>query len=351
MDIYINGMGNISPQQTWGEESLLSMPLTYTGNKLTCVEPDYSSYVDVKLIRRMSRIIKMGVASASMAIKESGATPDGIITATGYGCLEDTGIFLAKLVENKEQALNPTPFIQSTHNTIGSQIALLLQCLGYNQTYAHGAFSFESALLDAILQLSDTPDQSIVAGAIDEVTSLSHTIQSRFGIFRGGDQRSLELFQSEEKGTINGEGSSFFVLSGIKKPGAGACIKGVTTFYKPKKNEIRERIGKFLAGSTSGPEDIDLVLSGKCGDPRLDKPIDSLINDLFPRSSTGVFKHLCGEFPTASGFAVWLAANMLKRQQIPNVILDQDRGRGLRNILIYNQYFGTHHSFLLLQAC
>ena len=63
----------------------------------------------------------------------------------------------AKMVDSNESALNPTPFIQSTHNTIGSQIALLLQCQGYNQTYTQRAFSFENVLLDAILELKENP--------------------------------------------------------------------------------------------------------------------------------------------------------------------------------------------------
>jgi 3-oxoacyl-(acyl-carrier-protein) synthase len=96
----------------------------------------------------MSKILKMGVASGTLALREAGITaPDGIITGTGYGCLEDTGTFLTKMIEGRETALNPTPFIQSTHNTIGSQIALLLQCQGYNQTYTQRAFSFENVCL------------------------------------------------------------------------------------------------------------------------------------------------------------------------------------------------------------
>src|SRR5688572_30199929 len=134
MQVYIKGTGNISPQHTWGENLLLSSPLSYSGNRLGCIEPDYGQYIDLKHIRRMSRIIKMGVASAAMALQEAGISrPDGIITATGYGCLDDTAVFLNKMTELNEQALNPTPFIQSTHNTVGSQIALLLQCQGYNQ--------------------------------------------------------------------------------------------------------------------------------------------------------------------------------------------------------------------------
>ena len=119
MKLYLHGSGCISPQQSWGGAGLLSNPISYSSNRLSSVEPDYSQFIDVKTMRRMSRIIKMGVASASMALSQAGIkVPDAIVTGTGYGCLEDTGIFLSKMIENKEQALNPTPFIQSTHDTI-----------------------------------------------------------------------------------------------------------------------------------------------------------------------------------------------------------------------------------------
>ena len=351
MEVYIKGMGNISPQQTW-DGSFLSQPLNYTGSKLGCVEPDYAQFIDVKQMRRMSRIIRMGVTAASLALRESGVSdPDAIITGTGYGCLDDTGIFLTKLIENKEQALNPTPFIQSTHNTIGSQIALLLHCQSYNQTYTHGAFSFEGALLDGILQLADVPAQSILIGGIDEITSISHKIQNRFRIFRQNNAGSLDLFKTAETGTINGEGSAFFVLSGIKEKNSSVCIKGVTTFYKPDRSYFEIKAEQFLAAAGLKFQDVDLLLLGKCGEPRYDKPMDAVVNDLFPSSSTGLFKHLCGEFPVASAFALWLGVNIIRHNHVPEIVMEKDKGRSLKNILIYNQYFGTHHSFILLQAC
>jgi 3-oxoacyl-(acyl-carrier-protein) synthase len=182
MPVYIKGMGNISPQKTWGDDQLLAKPSDYSGSKLSCIEPDYAQFMDVKQLRRMSRIIKMGVAAGTMALREAGInTPDGIITGTSFGCLEDTGVFLTKLIENKEFALNPTPFIQSTHNTIGSQIALLLQCQGYNQTYTQRAFSFEHALLDAVLELKDNPQQHILVGGVDEIILIATLFKNVLG--------------------------------------------------------------------------------------------------------------------------------------------------------------------------
>lgn len=350
MALYIKGMGNISPQKTWGEESLFK-PVGYNEDRLKCIEPEYSQWIDPRQLRRMSRVIKMGVAAGSMALKDAGITvPQGIITGTGYGCLDDTGIFLTKLVENKEQALNPTPFIQSTHNTIGSQIALLLQCQDYNQTYAHDAFSFESALLDAMLQLNETPERKILIGGVDEITEASHAIQKRFGIFNKSEN-SLQLFNRPSEGILNGEGSAFFVLSGEKSETDKVSVEALTTFYKPDEESLVKGIQDFLKASSLKSEDIDLILLGKSGDQKSDEKVDRISSSLFSSNAIGYFKQLCGEYPTASAFALWLGARIIQEQTIPDGIVSKKVNKPLKNILIYNQYFGTHHSLILLHAC
>ena len=102
-------------------------------------EPDYKEMItNANLRRRMSRMIKMGVACGLECLKDiSPEKVDAIITATGLGCLADTEKFMNALMDNREQMLNPTAFIQSTFNTIGAQIALLLKIHAYNVTYVH----------------------------------------------------------------------------------------------------------------------------------------------------------------------------------------------------------------------
>lgn len=351
MAAYIQGMGNISPQKTWDDGALLSEPLVYNGDRLMCHEPDYTKYIDPKQLRRMSRIIKMGVTAGAMALKQAGINvPNGIITGTAYGCLEDTGIFLNKMIENNEQALNPTPFIQSTHNTIGSQIALLLQCQGYNQTYTQGAFSFENALLDAMLDLQDSPNQSLLVGGVDEVTSVSHSIQKRFGIFKN-ECNNLELFKQNDKGTLNGEGAAYFLLSGEKGSNDRVCIDAVKTLYKPDESCIGNEITSLLETLSLQTSHIDLVLSGKCGDKNLDQMTEGVLQQHFGSASIALFKHLSGEYPTASAFALWLGVKILQENFMPDVIVVKNTSRPVKRVLIYNPYFATHHSFILLRTC
>jgi 3-oxoacyl-(acyl-carrier-protein) synthase len=154
---------------------------------------------DANTRRRMSPILKMGVATALECLRTStDKSVDAIITATGLGCLTDSEKFLKSIIDNNEQLINPTPFIQSTFNTIGGMIAVLTNNHGYNMTYSHRESSFESALLDAILLLNEGI-KNVLIGAADELTPSQTKIMERMGYYRNG--------------VTPKEGAHFFVIS------------------------------------------------------------------------------------------------------------------------------------------
>ena len=348
--MYIRSAGNISPQGSF--DQLLAGPVSYTGDKLSCIEPDYAAYIDPKQIRRMSRIIKMGVTAALECLKDTGITvPDAIITGTAYGCLADTDVFLTKLVENKEELLTPTAFIQSTHNTVGAQIALLLKCHNYNNTYVHRGFSFESALIDGMTMIEEGDASDVLVGGVDEITGTSHAILSRFGLYRKDNSNSLDLFSKPSNGTLNGEGAAFFLLSSEQKDNAFAKLDGLSSFYKPVDiKETETNIKSFLDMHHVRASDLDLVIIGKNGDQTNDAVYKELEQTIFKNAPIGVFKHLCGEYPTSSAFALWLASNILKSGQVPGIVGEQ-KVSNPRKILIYNHYKNMHHAVYLLSSC
>ncbi len=91
MSVYINGTGVISAQQTFDKKVLQNGFLRNNGNKWLSQEPDYSLFIDGKQIRRMSRIIRMGIVASLLATREAGIEqPESIIVGTAFGCLEDT---------------------------------------------------------------------------------------------------------------------------------------------------------------------------------------------------------------------------------------------------------------------
>jgi 3-oxoacyl-(acyl-carrier-protein) synthase len=301
------------------------------------------------MIRRMSRIVKMGVAAAMECLRNAAVTmPEAIVTGTAYGCLEDTGIFLRRMVSNKEELLTPTAFIQSTHNTVGAQIALLLQCHGYNNTIVHRGFSFENALLDATLLLREGMDQ-ILTGAIDEITDDSHAILSRFGLYKKENNETPGP-ENRGKGVAAGEGAFFFLLTQKKEPGTLAELKSFDTLYKPSGfPEVENRIHQFLDASSTTLKDIDLIITGDNGDASHDAIDHHLSATVFQNKPRLSFKPLSGEYPTASGFALWLASLLIGEQKAPDWF--PSLRLPLKNILIHNHHLNTHHALYLISVC
>src|SRR5664279_1036825 len=186
MEAYIDGRSAISPQNTFsGENSFENVREYENAHFMKCIEPQYNAFIDPMASRRMSRIMKMGMASALKCLDEAGIRiPDAVITGTGLGCIEDTEKFLGALLTNEEKLLNPTPFIQSTHNTIAASIAILLKCYGYNNTFSHRGFSFESALLDGLMLLDEGSVSNVLVGGVDELTANFFTITNRLGFWK-----------------------------------------------------------------------------------------------------------------------------------------------------------------------
>jgi len=357
MKTFIRATGNISPQRTFGKGALLQDPVIQTGNQLRCTEPDYLKYIDAKFIRRMSRIIKMGTAAAMECLQESGTAagftnPDAIVMGTAYGCLDDTGIFLKKMVEQNEEMLTPTAFIQSTHNTIAAQIALLLQCHNYNNTFVHRGFSFESALLDAIMLLEENAAKTVLAGAADEITAYSHAILSRFGLYkRETDSNNLALYQFFSKGTIAGEGAAFFLLSNEHSEQDYATLDALHTFYKPAGiEEAEQQVKNFLLAQSISVEEIDLIILGNNNIEKEDAVYFALSNSLFKNTTCVNYKFLCGEYPTSTAFALWMAINIIKEGSVP-AVLGKPTPPKIKRVLIYNHYQNIHHSLMLVGAC
>ena len=141
---------------------------------------------DAGLRRRMSRILKTAVATAVECAGGVGAPeqPDAIITATGLGLLTDSERFLRNMIAENEQLLNPTPFIQSTFNTVGGQIAMMGRNHGYNVTYVNRSQGFEDAMLDAMMRFADRESRTALVGAFDEQTPAQHRIMERMGFWR-----------------------------------------------------------------------------------------------------------------------------------------------------------------------
>jgi hypothetical protein len=277
--------------------------------------------------------------------------PDAIITGTGLGSVEDTEKILGEIMV-EEKFLNPTPFIQSTYNTISSQIAIQLKCHNYNSTYVHRTFSFESGLMDGLLQLEEQTAENVLIGAIDEMTLNHLHITRRIGQWKMEPVNNLTLLDTKTPGALAGEGAAFFTIGCKKQESTYAELTDVATRINLNGSFHPDSfLSEFLERNELSAQDIDLLILGVNGDSNFDPVYTRFAGQFFPGTALVWYKHLCGEYHTATGFGLWAAANILKHQFYPSILkLTPANPERLQNILIYNHFRDVNHSFILLSG-
>lgn len=306
-------------------------------------------------LRRMSRVLRMGVYTGMDCLRKANlARPDGILTGTAKGSMTDTEKFVKELKSYDETALNPTPFILSTYNAINGAIALQTGATGYNQTFVHRGSSFEAALYDAQLKLQTVQDpQHYLVGCFDELTEEYFHIKDKVGYWKKDRDNSLPLWQQNDSpGSIGGEGAAFFLLSN-RIDGAIAAIKRVFTFYNTGNSAPLASIQGQIEREGWTAADADLLVLGYNGDPADDPCYDQVRNLLGNGLPVLGFKHLCGEYETSGGFALWLTCQLLSGNNLPEAAWYQKpAGQDFRprKIVYYNHFRGVNHNLVLLEG-
>lgn len=349
--VYIRSASAISPQDTFDTEQLPEV-LYHNGNRLLYVQdPNYRDYINPVAIRRMSRLLKRGISTGIKALQLAKLEkPDGIITGTGLGSITDMEQFIKDMIAYNEEALNPTYFIQSTYNSINGWLALKTKCTGYNQTYVHRGHSLELSILDAQMLLNETNEQqTYLVGAFDEMTDEHFRIKEKKGYWKKELNNSLELLEhSDTQGSISGEGAAFFTITNIKED-AICRMQGIKMLSNADGNSVEDAINELLSSSNINKEDIDVALCGMNGN-KLHQPMyDHVVANIADTTTIAAYKHLCGEYDTSMGFALWMATKMFADQQIhPDAVVKNGSNQSINHILIINHFMDCNASVILL---
>lgn len=348
--VYINSAACISVQDTLNENFSQNLKTENSVQIVKAIEPNYREFIPPAASRRMSKTVKMSSVASKYALKEAGIEkPDAIIVGTGMGCSQDSEKFLKNVLENNEEFLTPTYFIQSTHNTVAGQIALGLQCHGYNFTYVNTSSSLEFSFLDAKLQILDGEADTVLVGSTDEQTDRTMELYKLNNTIKKEENLPVDYLNSKTEGVSWGEGASFFVLGKDKAENSYAQLKDIQLSNRLDFDETQQFIEDFLAKNDLTTQDIDAVILGFSGDAKSDVYYTKAM-DLFSDSALLYYKHLSGEFNTASGFSTFMACHILKNQEIAEVMMiNSVKKEEIKNILLYNHLGGNDHSLVLLE--
>ena len=326
--VYIKAATHISLQSPLSE-LWLTEPVVPTASYARSQDPNFRDWLNPLESRRMGKILKRALVTAMKAMRDSGTSqPDAVITGTGLGCIENTELFLDQLCREGEEMLKPTYFMQSTHNTISSLIAIHTKCHGYNSTYSHKSVSFDAALLDAFVQLRLGDIRTALVTGNDEMTPSYFSILQRTGYIGQPGQVTA------------GEASAAMMLT--TDPTGALC-------------EV-EHVG-LTFGETANALDglphnaVDAILVGTNGCAANDAVYDRLCQQL-PGVPRLHYKHLFGESYTVSALGIYAAAQLLSRGEAPAAMRTDGSQEPLpvRRLLMLNHSDAQNISCIMLQA-
>ena len=329
-DIYVLSAKQISVQQPLCED-WMTQPVEYQTPFNRSIDPSYKDYISPIEARRMGKILKRAIATSKEAIKASGLeSVDAIITGTGYGCIENTEFFLDALSKDGEQMLSPTYFMQSTHNTISSLVAIQTKNHGYNVTYAHKGISFDSALQDAVLQMRLGKINSALIGGHDELTETFYRILKKGGMMGQDDEMCGEAAVS--------------VVLGTKNDDYLCKLVNFKMLHKPTLEKLKAVAKDFQA---------DYIITGISGNHKSDEAYFAETKELFSNAKLLKYKHIFGESFTSSGIGIYVAVQCLKAGKIPAHLFvnpSEISDKKPSKILIFNHSDGNNYSLTLLEA-
>lgn len=324
--VFIKAATQISLQQPLSE-SWLSSPVYHDGESyVRSADPDFRKWLSPLEARRMGKLLKRALVTALESMRLSGiGQPDAIITGTGLGCIESTELLLNQLCSVGEEAFKPTPFMLSTHNTISSLIAIQTKCQGYNSTYSQKSVSFESALLDAFLQMQLGDISTALVTGNDELTPTYFGMLRRMG------------FVGQPGQAVASEASMAMMLS--CEPADALCE--VCSVHLP-----------FLSPDEppAPDEPFDAIMLGVNGIASNDLPYQRVA-----RQHPGVpllhYKPLFGEGYSASALGLYSAAHLLSRGVAPAFMRCDgvDADVALQRLLFVNHSDGSNQSYIVLQ--
>ena len=360
--MYIQSANHISAQKPLSDE-WFDNPIFYDELRVRTIDPDYTGHFPPMVARRMGKLLKRVAVLSRLALKEASVEmPDAIISGTGLSCIENTEKFLYSIMENDEKFLQPTHFMQSTHNVLSTSIAMDLKCHGYNNSYVHRGTSFEYALLDTLMQFEQKRIKNVLVGGFDELTDDYFIFFERIGVW------DFVADLSAIKKCFAAEAAVSMLLDTVKRENTICEINDVELMYKPTAVQLRKTLDAMLEKVGCEMSDIDAVLTGLNSHVKNDNVYYDTISQLFGDRPILQYKHLFGESFAAPALGVYAAATCLRKGRIPAFMIS-DAGAGaaasmsatahtahaditdVKRILLYNHCRNKSHSLILLSSC
>ena len=332
--VYINSVSHISAQQPLSD-SWLDSPVVLNGQFFYATDPDYKGYISPAMARRLTPILKRALVTASEAMKclPEEEQAQAIITGTGLGSMASTDKIINAMMAEGENFSQPTHFMQSTHNSMGSTVAIARHCHAYNATYSQNGVSAECAFLDAFLQMNLGHIANALVCAHDELSP-------RWSRLQPGNSPSYTPPQVPFS-----EASAAFLLS-TKRDNALCEIVDLNVCYGQSFETMLANLAAQNDIST-----IDALMLSCTGENDYDSHYATLVGSL---NDVPVlhYKHLFGESLSSSAMGIYTSALCLDRGEAPAILSRHPSSTSVPvKTILFANYDRLNCSLMLIKSC
>ncbi len=327
--VYIKAIAQISAQQPLSDD-WFAKPIELQGDFVPACNPQFRNFLNPLAARRMTPILKRALVTAKVVL--NGATVDAIVTGTGLGCATSSEKIINAMLEEGEAFSQPTHFMQSTHNTIGSLVAIDSKCHAYNSTYSQDGISAECALLDAFAQMRLGKISNALVGSHDELPESWLKMMKRGKIV-------------DNPGQVPESEASVSMLLDSDKTGSKCEIKDILVAYNTSFDAL---LNSFI--SRNEISHLDALITGVNGWEKHDNAYNALFSAL-PEVPQLHYKHIFGESCSASALGIYASALCLKHGEVPVTLQHEGKtSLPVKNLLVANSS-GSNKSLIFLKSC
>jgi 3-oxoacyl-[acyl-carrier-protein] synthase II len=283
--------------------------------------------------RRMSPPSKLAVVSARMALRCAGlpSTEEdatAVVVATAFGPSSNTEVLLKQIFHEGPEFASPSLFMESVANAPAAQIAIAAGARGPSVTVCQREAGPLLAVGRAATEIACCRAGRALAGSVDEMTPLLHSLLDRFGALTQPGRDGVEAarpFDRRRDGFLAGEGATVVVLEseeGLRNRGGGALARllawgsafdptAPVTGWGSGTGPLARGLVRTLRRAGVTPADVGLIVSGASGSREGDRLEARVLREVWvdsPLPPVVVPKSVVGEYGGGIVGAAVLAA-------------------------------------------
>lgn len=349
--MYITHAACLSPQPTLdGRFTQTKETALYEGTKYYALEPSYKAILPLRLLRQMSKAMRLTAGTGLPLIHAQHRTLEGIILGMSPMSIDQSVHFIEQLKLYTKGWLSSQAFAETMAHLIAGALTILGQLGGACQTHINEGLAFEQALLDALIRLEQGSAARLLVGGVEVLSEITYAMHTTQGRVKSLPTTSKNLLQVGGLGTAWGEGATLFVAEAVASKQAKARIVDVHTCCFGSPEQMANELRGLLQCHHWAPEQVQGLVLGYNGDASTDVYYKTIEEQLFPKAGVWVYKHLMGDSTVANAQGCWLGLHLLQGNDLPKATVWRKPIHLPSRIIVYNQYAGTQHGIILMEA-